>query len=107
MSLEEGDKAPDFDCEATDDKKVTLSGLRGKRIVLYFYPKDNTPGCTKESCAFQADLPNITRLNTIVLGMVSSCLRSYKSSFISVTVDKIIAPNRKCFFCFPIPGAIR
>lgn len=78
MSLKEGDKAPNFNLDATGGKKISLSGLRGKRIVLYFYPKDSTPGCTKESCAFQADLANITELNTMVLGVSADTVDSHE-----------------------------
>ena len=51
--LEEGDKAPDFTAKDQDGKEVKLSDFAGKRVVLYFYPKDDTPGCTKEACSFR------------------------------------------------------
>jgi peroxiredoxin Q/BCP len=51
--LKEGDMAPDFTSKDADGNTVSLSGLRGKRVVLYFYPKDDTPGCTKEACSFR------------------------------------------------------
>jgi len=51
--IEEGDAAPDFTLPADDGSQVTLSALRGRPVVLYFYPKDDTPGCTKEACAFR------------------------------------------------------
>ena len=50
MVLREGDKAPDFNLKDTSGKQITLNGLLGKRIVIYFYPKDDTPGCTIEAC---------------------------------------------------------
>lgn len=50
--LEKGMKAPDFTLEDKDGNRVSLSGFLGKRVVLYFYPKDNTPGCTRQACAF-------------------------------------------------------
>jgi thioredoxin-dependent peroxiredoxin len=53
MQLNIGDKAPDFTLETDAGNKITLSKLRGKKVVLYFYPKDNTPGCTKEACDFR------------------------------------------------------
>lgn len=53
MTLQTGDAAPDFTLQTDCGKKVTLSELRGKKIVLFFYPKDNTPGCTKEACDFR------------------------------------------------------
>jgi len=51
--IQEGQKAPDFSLPASDGGKVSLKELRGKPVVLYFYPKDDTPGCTKEACAFR------------------------------------------------------
>lgn len=51
--LKEGSKAPDFTAKDQDGKKVKLSDYKGKRVVLYFYPKDDTPGCTKEACSFR------------------------------------------------------
>lgn len=51
--LEEGDQAPDFSAKDQDGNDVKLSGFQGKKIVLYFYPKDDTPGCTKEACSFR------------------------------------------------------
>ena len=50
--LEVGVKAPDFTLKDKDGKEVALSSFRGKKVVLYFYPKDNTPGCTRQACAF-------------------------------------------------------
>ena len=50
MNLREGDKAPDFNLQDTEGNKVTLNELLGKKIVIYFYPKDDTPGCTIEAC---------------------------------------------------------
>ena len=51
--LEVGQKAPDFRTVDQDGKPVSLKGLRGRTVVLYFYPKDDTPGCTKEACSFR------------------------------------------------------
>jgi len=53
MALKVGDKAPEFKLKDSFEKEVSLSDFQGKRIILYFYPKDNTPGCTKEACNFK------------------------------------------------------
>lgn len=67
-----GDKAPDFTLPTDSDGKVTLSDLKGQSVVLYFYPKDDTPGCTKESCGFNDALPAFEGLNTQIIG-ISKC----------------------------------
>jgi len=64
-----GDTAPSFSLHSTSGKDVALSDLRGKRVVLYFYPKDDTPGCTKEACAFQDNLPKFRPSKAVVLGV--------------------------------------
>jgi thioredoxin-dependent peroxiredoxin len=67
--LKVGDKAPDFSLTADDGKIYGLKRMRGKRVVLYFYPKDNTPGCTIEGCAFRDNMPGFKERNAIVLGV--------------------------------------
>jgi peroxiredoxin Q/BCP len=69
MIPEVKDKAPAFNLKNAEGKTVKLADFKGKRIVLYFYPKDDTPGCTKEACGFQADLQPIAAKNTIVIGV--------------------------------------
>ena len=59
MSVQEGDAAPDFEMPASGGRTVSKKSLRGKPFVLYFYPKADTPGCTKEACAFQEALPQL------------------------------------------------
>lgn len=67
--VEEGAKAPDFTLAADDGTKVKLSQLRGKPVVLYFYPKDDTPGCTREACAFRDRKKELEKLGAVVLGV--------------------------------------
>jgi peroxiredoxin Q/BCP len=67
--VEEGDIAPDFTLPADDGGQVKLSGLRGKPVVLYFYPKDDTPGCTKEACAFRDRTADLKARGAVVLGV--------------------------------------
>jgi thioredoxin-dependent peroxiredoxin len=64
-----GDKAPDFHLPASGGKTVSLRDYKGKKIILYFYPKDMTSGCTKEACAFQEALPALSRRKTVVIGV--------------------------------------
>ncbi len=69
MALNIGDKAPDFSLQSDQDQTVSLASLRGKKIVLYFYPKDNTPGCTREACDFRDNLSHFENSKTIILGV--------------------------------------
>ncbi len=64
-----GQIAPDFTLEASNNQTITLSELRGTNVVLYFYPKDLTPGCTTEACDFRDYHPEFAKLNTVVLGV--------------------------------------
>lgn len=68
-SLTVGMEAPEFSLPSTLGRNVTLSEFRGKRVVLYFYPKDDTPGCTMEACAFRDSLPRIDAKGSVVLGV--------------------------------------
>jgi peroxiredoxin Q/BCP len=68
MSVDVGDRAPDFKMP-TDDGDVSLKSLKGRNIVLYFYPKDDTPGCTKEACGFQDALPNFSKIDAEIIGV--------------------------------------
>ena len=76
--LRAGDKAPDFTLPSGDGKKISLSNFRGKKVVLYFYPKDNTPGCTKEACSFRDDLSTFKRKGAVVLGVSVDGIDSHK-----------------------------
>ncbi len=76
--IEAGSKVPTFSLKATDGSTVKLSDLKGKCVVLYFYPKDDTPGCTKESCAFRDRQSEITKLGAVVLGVSPDDITSHK-----------------------------
>ncbi len=67
--LEVGDKAPEFSLPDQDGKTVTLKSFKGQQVVLYFYPKDDTPGCTKEACGFRDSLGSVKKAGGVVLGV--------------------------------------
>jgi len=69
LVLKEGDQAPDFSVPTNGGGQVSLSDLRGKNVVLYFYPKDDTPGCTKEACAFRDEFASFKKKGAVVLGV--------------------------------------
>jgi peroxiredoxin Q/BCP len=75
--IEEGAEAPDFSLAADDGREVRLSALRGKPVVLYFYPKDDTPGCTKEACAFRDRSAEIEERGAVVLGVSPDSVASH------------------------------
>ena len=75
--IKAGDQAPDFKTTATDGTTVALKDLKGKNVVLYFYPKDDTPGCTVEACAFRDNFKNIGKLNAVVLGVSPDGVKSH------------------------------
>lgn len=72
-----GDKAPDFDLPADGGGRAALKGYRGRFLVVYFYPKDDTPGCTTESCAFRDNLTDFDRLNCAVIGISRDSVASH------------------------------
>ena len=69
LKLKEGDPAPDFSALTNGGGWVSLSGLKGKHVILYFYPRDDTPGCTKEACAFRDHFAAFKKRGAVVLGV--------------------------------------
>ena len=69
MAIEEGKKAPAFSLKDGNGKDVALADYAGKDVILYFYPKDDTPGCTKEACGFRDGWPELVKLGAVVLGV--------------------------------------
>lgn len=72
-----GERAPDFKLESADGESIRLSDLKGKKVVLYFYPKDDTPGCTKEACSFQENLALIKKKGAVILGVSADSVESH------------------------------
>ena len=78
MALSIGDKAPDFTLPTdTNNQTVTLSELKGKKVVIYFYPKDNTPGCTKEACDFRDHAATFADKNTLIFGISKDSTKTH------------------------------
>lgn len=76
--LKIGDKAPDFKLPADSGKEISLNDLRGKKVILYFYPKDMTSGCTKEACDFRDSIKKFEKKNTVVLGVSADSTGSHQ-----------------------------
>lgn len=77
MAIEEGDKAPAFSLAGNDGKTHKLADHKGKRVVLYFYPRDMTPGCTTEACDFRDNLGRIAKAGAVVYGVSKDSLGSH------------------------------
>lgn len=76
--LQIGDVAPDFTLPTHSEEKITLSALKGKNVILYFYPKDDTPGCTKESCEFRDEYAGIQSLDAEIIGISKDTVKSHE-----------------------------
>ena len=78
MALEIGDTAPSFTLKNQDGKDISLSDFKGKAVVLFFYPKDDTPGCTTESCNFRDEFPKFGKMNAEIIGISADSVKSHK-----------------------------
>lgn len=76
--LKEADKAPDFNLIADTGEKISLKNFRGKKIILYFYPKDNTSGCTAEACDFRDNIKVFKKKNAVIIGISKDSIESHK-----------------------------
>ena len=77
LELKEGDVAPEFSAATSGGGKVSLADFKGKNVVLYFYPKDDTPGCTKEACAFRDHFAEFKKKGAVVLGVSTDPVKSH------------------------------
>jgi peroxiredoxin Q/BCP len=75
---EVGSKAPQFTLESQDGNRVSLKDFSGKKVILYFYPKDDTPGCTKEACSFTDNFAKFKKEGAVVLGVSADSVESHK-----------------------------
>ena len=84
--LSEGDLAPDFTLESDQGETVSLSDFRGRKVVLYFYPKDNTPGCTKEACSFRDGHEQFLAKGAVVIGVSPDSIESHTKFRVKFTL---------------------
>jgi peroxiredoxin Q/BCP len=77
LTLKEGDPAPDFSAPANGGGTVSLADFKGKNVILYFYPKDDTPGCTKEACAFRDNFAAFKQKGIVVLGVSTDPVKAH------------------------------
>ena len=76
--INEGDRSPEFSLQADDNSVVTRDSLKGKKAILFFYPKDDTSGCTKEACAFRDAFPEFGKIDATVLGVSPDDIDSHR-----------------------------
>jgi peroxiredoxin Q/BCP len=76
--LEIGQLAPDFSLYNQDENKISLKDYLGKNVILYFYPKDDTSGCTKEACSFRDNIPKFSKADAVILGISPDSVKSHK-----------------------------
>ena len=95
--LETGDKAPAFTLKDQDGKTVKLSDFKGSKVVVYFYPKDDTPGCTKEACQFSENLTAFSKAGVTVLGISADSLEKHQAfrEKYGLTLPLLSDPERK------------
>jgi thioredoxin-dependent peroxiredoxin len=77
LKLKEGDKAPDFEAATSGGRRISLSELKGKNVILYFYPRDDTPGCTKEACAFRDAYAKFKKAGAVIFGASTDTVKSH------------------------------
>lgn len=96
ITLQAGDKAPEFSGLNQDDKEIKLSDYRGKKVILYFYPKDNTPGCTKEACNLNDNLSDLTEKGFVVIGVSPDSVASHQKFIAKYDLNfELIADTEK------------
>lgn len=99
MSIDVGSPAPDFTLATDNGGSVSLSALKGKKVVLYFYPKDDTPGCTKEACAFQESLPDFTGSDAVIIGLSKDSAASHDKFKAKYNLDFTLASDSDGAVC--------
>ncbi len=87
LKLKQGDPAPEFTAVTSGAREVSLSDFKGQHVILYFYPRDNTPGCTKEACAFRDEFAQFKKEGAVVLGVSTDSVKSHNKF-----VDKFKLP---------------
>ena len=104
MIIEEKTKAPDFTLIDNNKNEVSLSDFRGKKVVLYFYPKDNTPGCTRQACAFAGVYSEFEKRGIVVIGISKDSVASHQKFAEKYSLPFILLsdPERKAIEAFGV-----
>ncbi|MGL5354351.1 MAG: thioredoxin-dependent thiol peroxidase [Clostridium sp.] len=97
--IEVGNLVPDFSLTGSDDKLHSLSDYRGKKVIVYFYPRDNTPGCTTEACEFRDNHKQFTDSNTVILGISKDSLASHNKFITKYDLPFILLSDEEKIVC--------
>ncbi|MBR0137810.1 MAG: thioredoxin-dependent thiol peroxidase [Erysipelotrichaceae bacterium] len=102
--LEKGTKAPDFCLNDKDGNEVRLSDFLGRKVVLYFYPKDNTPGCTRQACAFAGTYQQFAKKNVAVIGISKDSVASHQKFAEKYSLPFVLLadPNREAIEAYGV-----
>ena len=99
MSLKIGDKAPDFTAATDGNGSISLAKLRGSKVILYFYPKDDTSGCTKEACGFRDALPDFSKIKAAVIGVSRDSVAAHDKFKKKYELPFILASDKESDVC--------
>ena len=97
--LKEGDKAPSFNMPTNAGENVSLSKLKNQKVILYFYPRDDTPGCTKEACGFRDELSKYKRAGAVVIGVSRDSLESHERFVKKYNLNFTLASDKDSDVC--------
>ncbi len=97
--LKSGDKAPDFTLPTDGDGDLTLSDYRGQKVVLYFYPKDDTSGCTQESCDFRDNAPDFEKINVQIVGISKDSIARHDKFKAKYGLNFPLVSDESCALC--------
>ncbi|MCJ8329728.1 MAG: thioredoxin-dependent thiol peroxidase [Lentisphaeria bacterium] len=101
-----GDMAPSFTGQNQNGDTISLEDYKGKKVILFFYPKDNTPGCTKEACSLRDGISDINGKNTVVIGVSPDDVKSHKkfTDKFDLPFDLLSDPDKKCIEAYQVWG---
>jgi len=97
--LQIGDSAPDFSLPATGDKNISLADFKGKKLLIYFYPKDDTPGCTKQACSLNESLQALNKLSVAVVGVSKDGVASHEKFTKKFNLDFPLLSDKDSNMC--------
>lgn len=99
MSVNEGDKAPAFSMPTDGGGTISLKDLKGKNVVLYFYPKDSTPGCTKEACGFRDLMPDFSKADAEIIGVSKDSIKRHDNFKAKYDLPFVLASDENDDVC--------